>query len=292
MVSKITAIIMAIVSLVSSMGGAIPSKQTLYTDVAYGTHTRQVMDVCFPEKYEENMGVVLYIHGGGWVSGDKKSFLAKAKNISKSANCIGVTMNYRYASANVHCSDILKDIDSALAKVKLMAETRGINCTKVMLAGHSAGGHLALLYAYAKKTSAPITPAAVVSYSGPTDLSSKNFIERNSLNGADAMRLLVSTLVGVKLTKENFNSNKAAILNYSPIKYVSSGCVPTVVVQGRQDTIVSVNDTRIFVNALKTKGVTYRYFEMPNSGHALNQDPLYTDASENVILEYAKKYLK
>ena len=52
-------------------------------------------------------------------------------------------MNYRYVSGNVHCIDILKDIDSALAKVKLMAETRGINCTKVMLAGHSAGGHLA-----------------------------------------------------------------------------------------------------------------------------------------------------
>ena len=151
MVSKITAVIMAIVSLISSMGGLVPSKQVVYTDVAYGTHSRQIMDVCFPDSYEESMGVVLYLHGGGWVSGDKSTFSSKAKAMSKKVNCIGVTMNYRYASEAVHCPDLLSDIDQALAKVKSMAETRGIKCTKVMLAGYSAGAHLALLYAYAKK---------------------------------------------------------------------------------------------------------------------------------------------
>ncbi len=292
MISKITAIIMAIVSLFSSMGVAVPSKQVVYNNVAYGTHERQVMDVCFPAEYEENMGVVLYLHGGGWTSGDKKSFLAKVKTISQEVNCIGVTMNYRYASDTVHCADILKDIDSALAKVKTMAETRGISCNKVMLAGYSAGGHLALLYAYARKNSAPIRPAAVISFSGPADLSTTNFIERNSLNGADAMRSLVSKLVGVKLTKENFASKKSYILKYSPIKYVSAACVPTIIVQGKLDTIVPVADTRVFVNALKAKGVTYKYYEMPNSGHQVNQDPIYVEASNKMFLEYAKKYLK
>ena len=292
MISKITAIIMTIVSLVSSMGGSGVSKQVVYTDVAYGTHERQVMDICFPANYEENMGVVLYLHGGGWTSGDKKTYLSKVKSISKEVNCIGVTMNYRYASDTVHCADILKDIDSALAKIKSMAETRGIKCNKVMLAGYSAGGHLALLYAYAKKNSAPIKPAAVISFSGPTDLSTSNFVEKNSLSGAESMRAMVSKLVGVTITKENFASKKSYILKYSPIKYVSPSCVPTIIVQGKLDSIVPVEDTRVFVKELKANGVTYKYYEMPNSPHQVNQDPAYVEASNNMFLEYAKKYLK
>lgn len=292
MISKITAIIMTIVSLISSMGGAVPSKQVVYTDVAYGTEARQTMDVCFPAVYEEDMGVVLYLHGGGWMSGDKSGFLSKAKSISKQVNCIGVTMNYRYAGNGVTCTDLLKDIDGALAKVKSMAETRGIKCTKVMLAGYSAGAHLALLYAYAKKNVAPIKPAAVISYSGPTDISSRAFVEKSSYANAETMRLLVSKLTGKTITKNNFDSNKSLLLKYSPIKYVSSGCVPTIVVQGKLDSIVPVADTRTFVSALKAKGVTYRYFELPNSRHGLDNDPILLDQSNAVLVEYAGKYLK
>ena len=291
MISKITAIIMTIVSLISSMGGAIPSKQVLYSDVAYGTEARQTMDVCFPAVYEEDMGVVLYLHGGGWMSGDKSSFLTKAKNISKQANCIGVTMNYRYAGNGVTCTEMLKDIDAALAKIKSMAETRGISCTKVMLVGYSAGAHLALLYAYAKKNVAPIKPSAVVSYSGPTDLSSKAFVEKSTYANAETMRMLVSNLTGKTITKDNFASNKNLLLKYSPIKYVSSGCVPTIVVQGKLDSIVPVADTRTFVNALNSKGVTCRYFELPNSKHGLDDDPVVFDQSNVALLEFAQMYL-
>lgn len=292
MISKITSVIMAIVSLVSSISGLMPSKQVFYNDVAYGTHTRQVMDVCFPENYEESMGVVLFIHGGGWVSGDKSSFSSRAKTISKKANCIGVTMNYRYASDTVSCTDLLEDIDSALAKVKTMAETRGISCTKVMLAGYSAGAHLALLYAYEKKNTAPIRPAAVISYSGPTDLSSKDFVEQSDNSRTAVMCQILSYLTGVKITVENLENNKKTLLRYSPIKYASADSVPTIIVQGKLDAIVPVTDTRTFANTLKEKGATYRYFELPNSPHGLSKDPDIFEQSNEVFVEYAKNYLK
>ena len=292
MISKITAIIMAIVSLVTSIGSAIPSKQVVYKDVAYGTHTRQVMDVCFPSEYKETMSVVLFVHGGGWSSGDKGSFTSKAKSFSSKLNCIGVTMNYRYISEPVHCTDLLKDIDSALAKDKSMAETRNIKCNKVMLVGYSAGAHLSMLYAYAKKNSAPIKPAAVVSYSGPTDISSKAFVEKSNYANASTMRMLVSNLVGVKITKENFDSNKKFLLKFSPVTYASAGSVPTLIIQGKLDNIVPVADVRAFVSKLKANGVTYRYFELPDSGHDLGNNPVLIEESTEVLMEYANKYLK
>ena len=96
----------------------------------------------------------------------------------------------------------------------------------------------------------------------------------------------------MKITKENFESRRNHLLKYSPVKYVSAGCVPTIVVQGKLDTVVPVTDVRAFVNTLKSKGCTYRYFELPNSGHNLENDQALFEQSNAVVVEYANKYLK
>ena len=181
-------------------------------------------------------------------------------------------MNYRYASGSVDCQDMLDDIDRALKEIRSMANSRGVNADKVMLVGFSAGGHLALLYSYTRKASAPIEPVAVVSYSGPTDFTSKKFVEKNALSDADYMRSLLSKLTGEKITAMNFDSKKKALLGCSPVNYVSADCVPTMIVQGAKDKIVYASDTRNFVKKLKASGVTYKYYELPNSGHTLGGD--------------------
>lgn len=292
MLSRLTAIIMAIVSFITSFGAQLPAKSEVFYDVAYGKYTRQVMDIAFSEKYEKTQPVILFIHGGGWIGGSKSGFTGKSIPLSEKFGCITASMNYRYASQKVDCSRMLEDIDKALAKIKSMAETRGIKVNKAMLVGYSAGAHLALLYAYSKKSTAPIKPAAVVSYSGPTDLSSKKFVEENALSGADYMRNIMSRLTGETITASNFKSKKKALLKISPINYVSSSCVPTIVVQGAKDQIVYASDTRKLISSLKAKGVTHKYFELPNSGHQLKDDPDLFSQSDKAFSDYVKKYLK
>jgi len=292
MLSKITAIIVAIVSFISSFGAKLPNEGEVFRDLAYGKKSRQVMDVAFPSDYEENRSVILFLHGGGWISGDKSGFTAKAVPMSEKTGCITASMNYRYLSGSVDCEDMLDDIDKALKKIKSMAKSRGINANKVMLVGFSAGGHLALLYAYTRKNSAPIKPAAVISYSGPTDLSSKKFVEKNALSDADYMRSLMSKLTGEKITAKNFANKKKALLKCSPINYVSSSCVPTMIVQGAKDKIVYASDTRNFAKALKAAGVTYKYYELPNSGHTLKSDDEIFEKSTKMFGTFVKKFLK
>ena len=41
-----------------------------------------------------------------------------------------------------------------------------------------------------------------------------------------------------------------------------------------------------------TNGVTYRYFELPDSGHDLGNNPVLIEESTEVLMEYANKYLK
>lgn len=292
MLSKITAIIVAIVSFLSSFGPQISGEGEVFKDLAYGKKSRQVMDVAFPSGYEEKRSVILFLHGGGWVSGDKTGFTAKSVPMSEKTGCITASMNYRYASGSVDCEDMLDDIDKALKKIKSMAKSRGINANKVMLVGFSAGGHLSLLYAYTRKDTAPIKPVAVISYSGPTDLSSKKFVEKNALSNADYMRKLVSKLTDEKITTKNFDSKKSELLRCSPINYVSSSCVPTMIVQGAKDKIVYASDTRNFVRALKAVGVTYKYYELPTSGHTLKGDGEIFEKSTKMFGTFVKKFLK
>ena len=66
------------------------------TDVAYGSHPRQVLDF-YQAKSDKPTPVVLYIHGGGWQGGDKKTnpkaFLDKGISV--------VAINYRYVKNGV-----------------------------------------------------------------------------------------------------------------------------------------------------------------------------------------------
>ena len=106
------------------------------------------------------------------------------------------------------------------------------------------------------------------------------------------MRSVMSYLIGETVTKKNFDSKKDKLLKFSPVNYVSSSCVPTLVVQGAKDRIVYPADTRAFVEKLKSKGVTYKYFELEESGHQLNEDAKALEKSNETFAAYVDKYLK
>ncbi len=292
MVSKITAILMAIVSFLSSFGFLQIAQAEVIYDAPYGEHSRQVMDVSFRKGNKKEQGAILFIHGGGWVAGNKSGFTNRAIGVSEKFDCICASMNYRYASEEVDCNDMLDDIDMAVGKIKSLAAEKGIKVKKVMLVGFSAGGHLAMLYAYTRKNTAGVKVVAVASYSGPTDLSSKKFIEKNALGSAKTMRSIVSDLIGENVTKKNFKSKKDKLLEFSPVNYVSSSCVPTLVVQGAKDKIVYPSDTLAFVEKLKAEGVTHKYFVLPDSGHQLSEDVQALEESNEAFGAYVKKYLK
>lgn len=292
MISKITAIIMSLIAILSNLTGIIPTASVCYKDVSYGNAERQVMDVVFPANPEKEIGAVVYIHGGSWYHGDKSTFEGRIKTTSEAVGCISATMNYRFASKDVGFNEMLKDIDLALAKIKTMAEQKGLVCNKVILAGVSAGAHLSMLYSYAKAASAPIKPCAVVSYSGPPDLRSTPFITAvGELNQSQTYTLMSY------LTKTNFFAvseaeRRNALYKYSPVKYVNANSVPTLIVHGAQDEIVPVKDARAFAQRLSLIGVTNRYYELPDSGHSLTEDDYLLKKSDVTFVDFVNLYIK
>lgn len=154
-----------------------------YDNVAYGEHDLQVMDIYIPEGSQDaRYPVVLTLHGGEWMSGDKTT-LKQYTTTVLAANCIHVNMNYRLIDdgippeAEIPYEEMLNDIEAALDFLVLNAEQYQIDTTRAAIAGYSSGGHLALLYAYTR-TDASIPIKLVISEAGPANfMDPKTFAE-------------------------------------------------------------------------------------------------------------------
>jgi len=118
-------------------------------DVAYGSHPRQVLDF-YQAKSDKPTPVVLYIHGGGWQGGDKKTnpraFLAKGISV--------VAVNYRYVRNGVE-EDVqppvkapLEDAARALQFVRSKAADWNLAKTRIGATGGSAGACSSLWLAF------------------------------------------------------------------------------------------------------------------------------------------------
>ena len=103
MFEKIIAFFMSIINFflgifgIGGIGGPEFDCQT-YFNMAYGTHERQVVDLCIPNGATGDTGLVLFIHGGAWIQGDKESYEG---GMSYGASELGIataSLNYRYIS--------------------------------------------------------------------------------------------------------------------------------------------------------------------------------------------------
>lgn len=297
MLEKITAFFMAIINFFMSLfglgqaGGQQYNCQTFF-DLSYGTHERQVVDLFVPENASGDLGLVLFIHGGAWIQGDKESYKGGMEYGATNLGIATASVNYRYISDDVDLLDVLDDIDSALAKVKAKGAEVGVNINKVLLTGDSAGGHLSLLYAYARKKTAPIAPVAVISNSGPTDLYDDNFYHNNALGNEAVISDLMSKACGQRFAYEAKESAKAALYSVSPISYVSSDCVPTVINHGTADTIVPFSNAQTLDALLTQHGVEHVLNVYDGADHDLGKDEAAKDRADELLFGYIDRFLK
>lgn len=123
--------------------------------------------------------VVVYFHGGGWVIANKDVYDGGARGLSKQANAIVVSVDYRLAPE----AKFPAQHDDALATYKWAAQ----NATsfngdpkRMALAGESAGGNLAIATAMAardQKLTKPAHVLAVYPIAQATDLATPSYVD-------------------------------------------------------------------------------------------------------------------
>ncbi len=256
---------------------------------------RQTYDLVIPKSACGRTGLILCIHGGGWVEGSKDAYTANLMQLSEEKGFAAACMNYRYVSETVGFSDVLDDVSDALASIREAGAAYGIQFDRVLLTGISAGGHISLLYAYSRKDAAPIKPVCVVELCGPTDLEDEFYYsDENSVNhsvGADYFRGILSHGIQYTIDPQHPDAARPALRQYSPLRYVDRDTVPTVFGHGEQDTIVPYQNALDLDAKLTDCGVEHAFVSFPNSGHGC-EDSASMSKIMALFFSCAEKYLR
>jgi alpha-L-fucosidase len=116
------------------------------TDIAYGPHERNKLDFWKAESSKPTP-LVLYIHGGGWVSGSKEENKGPFLGLLDDGVSY-VSINYRLARGSDTLPASLHDAARALQFVRSKAKEWNIDPERIIVSGGSAGGCSSLWLAY------------------------------------------------------------------------------------------------------------------------------------------------
>lgn len=235
-------------------------------DISYGKAQRQKLNAFLPADRNENTRAIILIHGGGWQSGDKNDFDLFASMFAESG-IASFIINYRYASVQNHVGyiEILEDIDNAISCIRDSSVKFTISPENICLLGHSAGGHLSMLYAYRNNQKKIIDK--VVSLAGPTDLTDTDFL---SITGVEE---LVNTLAG---------SDPGNRIDASPLTYAND--VITILYHGKSDEVVPYQQSERLFEKIRGLNSRNNCRLIENCGHGFNAAELWNIATETVSL--------
>ncbi len=228
-------------------------------------------DVYFPATEPPATGypVIVVVHGGGWVSGDKWTIAAYSRLFAKEG-FVAVTINYRLAPGYKFPAQV-DDVRSAMVWVNQNAKRLKFDLDQFGLFGYSAGGHLSVLLASLADESMQVRAAAsdwpiedpkwkqlpkirAVCAGGPPC----DFRSLPIDNGA-----LAYFLGGTRREKQ------AAYIAASPAAHVSENDPVTQLFHGEGDALVPLAGTRQFHQAQVKVGIDSRLAVIPKQGHML-----------------------
>jgi acetyl esterase/lipase len=115
-------------------------------DVAYGPYDDQVLDV-YRTTAPTRRGTIVFVHGGGWTSGNKETLTAGTfgpvlAQLDRGFDLVSV--DYRLAPAHPFPA-ALDDVSLAIDWVRAQGAVHGVDTRRVVVLGHSAGGSLAAM---------------------------------------------------------------------------------------------------------------------------------------------------
>jgi len=257
----------------------VPDRELfIETDASYGPDSRQRMTVALPEGRDEKTPIVILIHGGAWIAGDKTD-LAGMQQVLLQNQIGSISINYRFVSENHHFEGLMEDVGLALAAVTANAEEWGIRTAHYQLLGASAGAHMALLYAYGFQRENEVS--AVISVAGPTAFPDE-FLAVAALG---PLKVPIEAMAGAPIATPYSPRFSAA----GPISYLTDA-VPTLLIHGTADTTVPYALSTALEEALENNGKTVQLITLDGVGHDFLVDPTAVSEVANQALAWINTY--
>jgi acetyl esterase/lipase len=255
----------------------VGERYLIYPDVVYGVanNNQLKLDIWQRKDAKASVPTLVYYHGGGWIFGDRTGatlfflpYLEMGWNV--------VNVEYRMAS-NSLAPAAVEDCRCALRWVFRNAKQYNIDVTKIVLTGHSAGGHLSLISGMLPNETGldnecygteELKVAAIINWFGISDVA-------DIVAGPNWKNYALMWM--------GSQPDKLAIAKrVSPLTYVRRGLPPVLTVHGDADPVVPYSQAVRLHAALKEAGVPNELITIRGGGHGQFTDAELEDAYEKI----------
>ena len=241
--------------------GTVPApagQPSATTDVVYGHKDGLALTFDVHRPAQPSGAGVIAIVSGGWQSSVEMSRPIVDGWLAPLLNAKGFTVfGVRHGSSPRYpMSAIVSDVRRAVRFIRQHAGEYGVDPNRIGVYGGSAGGQLALLLGTTADSGDPSASdavlressrvAAVVAFYPPTDLS--RWANRRGFPATAAL-------------------TEAEATQYSPIRFVSPGAAPSLIVHGDADTVVPMVEGETMHAALTRAGVPASFIRIERAGH-------------------------
>jgi acetyl esterase/lipase len=262
-------------------------------NIIYATsnNTALKLDLYLPKNRGTPLPTLIFIHGGGWVAGQKEQDVLHLLPYLSLGWAV-VNIEYRLAS-NSPAPAAVEDCRCALRWVESRAKSFNFDTSRIVLTGGSAGGHLALITGmlpansifdrqcptndsirWNSGTEPSVKVAAIVNWFGITDV-------EELLDGPNAKHYAIEWF-------GSMSNRKELAKELSPLSYVRPGLPPIITIHGDNDNVVPYSQAVRLHAALDKVGVPNQLVTIHDGGHdGFSQEELVN--SFNTIREFLRK---
>ncbi len=240
------------------------NKYVVYSDIPYlkANNYEVKLDVFQPAGIKSPVPTLIFFHGGGWVEGSRSTSVLHILPYLEMGMAV-VNVDYRLANVSLAPAAV-EDCRCALKWVITNAKDYMFDVNRIVLAGRSAGGHLALTTGFLPDSAnldwrcysddpVELKAAAIINWFGITDV--------NDLLEGPNFRTWAASWFGA-------NPQRATLARtLSPLVYVRKGVPPVFTVHGEADPDVPYSQAVRLHRALNEVGVSNQLMTIRGGGH-------------------------
>lgn len=232
------------------------------TEYSYGSDAKQAFDF-WPVSGNTKAPLVVFIHGGGWSIGDKRSGAGGKPEYYNSLGHAFASVNYRLVP-HVTPAEQASDVAASIAWMRKNADKLGFDANRIFVMGHSAGAHLAALVStdtrYLTEVGVPLTAmrGTILLDGAGYDVVKQMTYKGNRVQG----------MYDAAFTKDPATQARLAPVTHAGLPDVARWLI--LPVESRPD---ALDQSRLLARALETGGVKATVKPVPDATHAsVNKD--------------------
>lgn len=243
--------------------------QTVHRDLAYVPkgHVRQKLDLHLPRTGEKTP-LIVYIHGGAYLGGDKNSPFMPKRLLEKGYAI--ASLNYRLSTDAIYPAQI-EDCKAAVRWLRAHATQYQLDPTRFIAWGESAGGHLAALLGALGTERSFDTGAnrehssavqGVVDYYGPSDFLQMDAHAIPGTQQHDQPGSPASRVIGGPIQQ-----HKDKVARANPVTFLTPKAPPFFLAHGTRDRVVPYHQSVLLAEALAERGVRFVFHPVQDTDH-------------------------